>query len=85
MSNWTYINGENKYNIELLNYDAKTAFNNLVEVKTEIQMLRKKVVILEAAAMSLNSTIQSNLTEDALIVEETKETLLVEEEEVFLE
>ena len=85
MSNWTYINEENKYNVELLNYDAKTAFNNLVEVKTEIQMLRKKVVILEAAAMSLNSTIQSNLTEDALIVEETKETLLVEEEEVFLE
>jgi len=48
-------------------------------------MLRKKVVILEAAAMSLNSSIQSNLTEDALIVEETEETLLVEEEEVSLE
>mgnify|MGYP003680241613 FL=1 len=85
MSNWTYINGETKYNVELLNYDAKTAFNNLVEVKTEIQILGKKVVILEAAAMSLNSTIQSNLTEDALIVEETEETLLVEEEEVSLE
>tara|TARA_R110000796_G_scaffold103265_1_gene212506 strand:- start:2848 stop:3105 length:258 start_codon:yes stop_codon:yes gene_type:complete len=85
MSNWTYINGEKKYNVELLNYDAKTAFNHLVEVQAEIQMLRKKVVILEAASMSLNSSIQSNLTEDALIVEETEENLLTEEEEVSLE
>tara|TARA_R110000744_G_scaffold82811_3_gene162678 strand:+ start:350 stop:607 length:258 start_codon:yes stop_codon:yes gene_type:complete len=85
MNTWTYINEENKYNVELLNYDAKTAFNHLVEVQTEIQMLRKKVVILEAAAVSLNSTIQSNLTEDALLVEEVEETLLVEEEEASLE
>jgi hypothetical protein len=85
MSKWTYIHGENEYNVELLNYDAKTAFNHLVEVQAEIQMLRKKVVILEAAAMSLNSSIQSNLTEDALIVEETEENLLAEKEEVSLE
>jgi hypothetical protein len=85
MSKWTYIHGENEYNVELLNYDAKTAFNHLIEVQSEMQMLRKKVVILEAASMSLNSAIQNNLTEDALIIEEVEETLLVEEEEVSLE
>jgi hypothetical protein len=85
MSKWTYIHGENEYNVELLNYDAKTAFNHLIEVQSEMQMLRKKVVILEAASMSVNRAIQNNLTGDALIIEEVEETLLVEEEEVSLE
>ena len=46
---------------------GKHAFNLLLEVNTEIQTLNKRTAVLQAAAIHLNSVIQSALTEEALI------------------
>jgi len=64
---WTYTNEEGRYDASLMEDTGKHAFNLLLEVNTEIQTLNKRTAVLQAAAIHLNSVIQSALTEEALI------------------
>ena len=64
---WTYTNEEGRYDASLMEDSGKHAFNLLLEVNTEIQTLNKRTAVLQAAAIHLNSVIQSALTEEALI------------------
>ena len=64
---WTYTNEDGRYDAALLTDSGKHAFNLLIEVNAELQTLGKRTTVLQAAAVQLNSVIQSGLTEEALI------------------
>ena len=49
---------------------GKVAFNYLAEVQSEVQMLSKKIDVLNAAAKTYNGMLQENLDPEALIAEE---------------
>lgn len=70
MSSFTYKTDDGLYDVELLEDQAKIAFNYLAEVEAEIQTLGKRIDVLRAASKSFHEVIQGNLTEDALVSEE---------------
>ena len=77
---WTYIAEEGRYDANLLPLEGKTAFNMLLEVTAEVQVLQKKIGVLQAASIELNRVIRSHLTDDALL--ETLDVKDVDDEEV---
>ena len=70
MTQFAYKTDDGLYDVEKLNDAAKVAFNYLAEVQSEVQMLSKKIDVLNAAAKTYNGMLQENLDPEALIAEE---------------
>lgn len=73
MAQFTFKTDDGLYDVEKLNDTAKTAFNYLAEVQSEIQTLRKRIDVLQAANNSFKDLMMENLDPDALIEEEEEE------------
>jgi hypothetical protein len=70
MAQYTFKTEDGLYDVEKLNDTAKTAFNYLAEIQTEVQGLSKRIDVLQAASSAYNAAIMDNLDEEALIEEE---------------
>ena len=64
---WTYVSGEDRYNVDLLGEWARRSYQLLAKVTGDITELTNQISVLQAAAIQLNSLIQNELTADALI------------------
>jgi len=80
MAQFTFKTDDGLYDVEKLNDTAKTAFNYLAEIQTEVQSLNKSIDVLQAAASAYNAAIMDNLDEEALINEEEEEVAQLEED-----
>ena len=70
MAQYTFKTEDGLYDVEKLNDTAKTAFNYLAEIQTEVQGLSKRIDVLQAASAAYNSAIMDNLDDEAMIEEE---------------
>lgn len=70
MSNFTYKTEAGVYDVELLNDEAKIAYNYLVEVQQELDTLAKRSNVLLAAKQNFIIVMNNNLDEEALVTEE---------------
>ncbi len=70
MSNFTYKTEAGVYDVELLNDEAKIAYNYLVEVQQELDTLAKRSNVLLAAKQNFITVMNNNLDEEALVTEE---------------
>jgi hypothetical protein len=80
MAQYTFKTDDGLYDVEKLNDIAKTAFNYLAEIQTEVQGLSKRIDVLQAASSAYNAAIMDNLDEEALINEEEEEVAQLEED-----
>ncbi|MAO19464.1 MAG: hypothetical protein CMJ25_01825 [Phycisphaerae bacterium] len=79
MAQYTFKTDDGLYDVEKLNDTAKTAFNYLAEIQTEVQGLSKRIDVLQAASSAYNAAIMDNLDEEALINEEEEVAQLEED------
>ena len=79
MAQYTFKTDDGLYDVEKLNDIAKTAFNYLAEIQTEVQGLSKRIDVLQAASSAYNAAIMDNLDEEALINEEEEVAQLEED------
>ena len=70
MTQFTFKTDDGLYDVEKLNDTAKTAFNYLAEIQTEVQALSKRIDVLQAAGSAYKRAMMDNLDPDALIEEE---------------
>lgn len=70
MSKFTFKTDTGTYDVELLNDEAKTIYNYLVEVQQEIDTLNKRVNVLAAARQTFVTAMNEHLTDEALVTEE---------------
>ena len=70
MTQFTYKTDDGMYDVEKLNDDSKIAFNYLAEVQAEINILIRKIDVLNAAGKTYNATMLDNLDPEALIGDE---------------
>lgn len=80
MAQFTFKTDDGLYDVEKLNDTAKTAFNYLAEIQTEVQSLNKRIDVLQAAASAYQRAIMDNLDDEALINEEEEEVSATEED-----
>ena len=74
-SRFVYTNESGAYDVTQLPDEAKQAFQLLVEVNNEVNGLNRRLSVLQAAGLHLNTVMQNNLDETALIVtDEDSET-----------
>ena len=79
MAQYTFKTDDGLYDVEKLNDTAKTAFNYLAQIQTEVQGLTQRIDVLQAAASAYNAAIMDNLDEEALINEEEEVAQLEED------
>ena len=70
MSNFTYKTDSGLYDVELLNDEAKTTYNYLVEIDQEINSLNKRINVLIGARQAFTLAMNDKLDEAALVTEE---------------
>ena len=70
MAQYTFKTDDGLYDVIKLNDTAKTAFNYLAQIQTEVQGLTQRIDVLQAAASAYNAAIMDNLDEEALNEEE---------------
>ena len=63
-----------------LSQDAQGLFNVIVECTNEVNNLRRRIAVLDAAVQNFNGQMQQHLTDDALIEEDSEEEASVEED-----
>jgi len=80
MAQYTFKTDDGLYDVIKLNDTAKTAFNYLAQIQTEVQGLNQRIDVLQAAASAYNAAIMDNLDEEALINEEEEEVAQLEED-----
>ena len=80
MAQFTFKTDDGLYDVEKLNDTAKTAFNYLAEIQTEVQSLNKRIDVLQAASSAYQRAIMDNLDDEALINEEEEEVNETEED-----
>jgi hypothetical protein len=80
MAQFTFKTDDGLYDVEKLNDTAKTAFNYLAEIQTEVQSLNKRIDVLQAASSAYQRAIMDNLDDEALINEEEEEVNATEED-----
>ena len=73
----TYRTDNGSYDVLQLSQDAQGLFNVIVECTNEVNNLRRRIAVLDAAVQNFNGQMQEHLTDDALIEEE--ETSVEEE------
>ena len=62
-----YTNESGAYDVTQLPDEAKQAFQLLVEVNNEVNGLNRRLSVLQAAGLHLNTVMQDNLDDDALV------------------
>jgi hypothetical protein len=80
MAQFTFKTDDGLYDVEKLNDTAKTAFNYLAEIQTEVQSLSKRIDVLQAASSAYKRAIMDNLDDEALVNEEEEEVVTTEED-----
>ena len=80
MAQFTFKTDDGLYDVEKLNDTAKTAFNYLAEIQTEVQSLTKRIDVLQAASSAYKRAIMDNLDDKALVNEEAEEVVTTEED-----
>ena len=72
-----YSTESGTYDVQQLSDEAKQTFQLLLEVNNEVNGLNRRLSVLQAAGLHLNTTMQDNLDDTALIISdeesETKE------------
>ena len=68
---WTYIVDGETYDVSKLPGQSQQAFKLMVEANTDLQQLNKQQAIHTAALTQLRTIIESDLTEEALIAEDS--------------
>ena len=68
------------YDVLQLSQDAQGLFNVIVECTNEVNNLRRRIAVLDAAVQNFNGQMQEHLTDDALIEEDSQEEASVEED-----
>tara|TARA_Y100000310_G_scaffold333057_1_gene409835 strand:- start:1065 stop:1319 length:255 start_codon:yes stop_codon:yes gene_type:complete len=63
-----YTNESGAYDVQQLSDEAKQAFQLLLEVNNEVNVLNRRLSVLQAAGLHLNTIMQDHLDETALIV-----------------
>ena len=76
----TYRTDNGSYDVLQLSQDAQGLFNVIVECTNEVNNLRRRIAVLDAAVQNFNGQMQEHLTDDALIEEDTQEEASVEED-----
>ena len=76
----TYRTDNGSYDVLQLSQDAQGLFNVIVECTNEVNNLRRRIAVLDAAVQNFNGQMQEHLTDDALIEEDSEEEDSVEEE-----
>ena len=76
----TYRTDNGSYDVLQLSQDAQGLFNVIVECTNEVNNLRSRIAVLDAAVKNFNGQIQEHLTDDALIEEDSEEEASVEED-----
>jgi hypothetical protein len=69
-NDWTYVHEDGRYRVSLLSPDGQTAFRLLLGAENDVRSLQDRIVMAQAAMVTLNTKIQEELTDDALITEE---------------
>ena len=70
-----YTNESGAYDVQQLSDEAKQAFQLLLEVNNEVNVLNRRLSVLQAAGLHLNMVMQEHLDESALIInDENSET-----------
>lgn len=62
----TYEYEGTKYDASKFNDEGKTLFNYMVEIKREVNSLKRRMDILNAASITLNNKLRELLTDDML-------------------
>ena len=62
-----YTNESGAYDVQQLSDEAKQAFQLLLEVNNEVNVLNRRLSVLQAAGLHLNTAMQEHLDESALI------------------
>lgn len=62
----TYEHDGTKYDASKFNDEGKTFFNYMVEVNNEVNSLKRRMDILNAASINLSSNLKKLLTDDML-------------------
>ena len=74
-SRFVYTNESGAYDVTQLPDEAKQAFQLLVEVNNEVNGLNRRLSVLQAAGLHLNTVMQDNLDDEALVeINEDSET-----------
>tara|TARA_R110000824_G_scaffold5551_5_gene25644 strand:+ start:8662 stop:8889 length:228 start_codon:yes stop_codon:yes gene_type:complete len=68
---WTYKTEENTYAVDKLPQEAQALAELIVNNDQEVRAMRRKLAILEAAAIKLNESIRNNLDDSAIIEEDS--------------
>ena len=76
----TYRTENGSYDVLQLSQDAQGLFNVIVECTNEVNNLRRRIAVLDAAVQNFNGQMQEHLTDDALIEEDSQEEASVEED-----
>tara|TARA_E500000318_G_scaffold33747_2_gene33230 strand:+ start:379 stop:639 length:261 start_codon:yes stop_codon:yes gene_type:complete len=76
----TYRTENGSYDVLQLSQDAQGLFNVIVECTNEVNNLRRRIAVLDAAVQNFNGQMQEHLTDDALIEEDSEEETSVEED-----
>ena len=76
----TYKTENGVYDVLQLSQDAQGLFNVIVECTNEVNNLRRRIAVLDAAVQNFNGQMQEHLTDDALIEEDSEEETSVEED-----
>jgi len=76
----TYRTDNGSYDVLQLSQDAQGLFNVIVECTNEVNNLRRRIAVLDAAVQNFNGQMQEHLTDDALIEEDSEDEASVEEE-----
>ena len=72
---FVYGTEDKTYDVTQLPDEAKQAFQLLVEVNNEVNGLNRRLSVLQAAGLHLNTVMQDNLDDDALVAtDEDSET-----------
>ena len=66
MSEATYTVDDRQYQVSRFTDEGKLAFNYLLEIGQEIQMLQRKVDILQAAGLTLRTKVEDQLDNEML-------------------
>jgi hypothetical protein len=72
MANVTYTHNDTIYDVSLLAPEGQKAFQLLVAAEQDVRALEDRVVIAQAACVSLHAKVQEFLSEDAIAVEEAE-------------
>tara|TARA_B100000519_G_C14025131_1_gene335271 strand:- start:365 stop:592 length:228 start_codon:yes stop_codon:yes gene_type:complete len=68
---WTYKTEEHTYAVDKLPEEAKALVELIINNDQEVRAIRRRLAILEAAAIKLNESVRNHLDDSAIIEEDS--------------